>query len=414
MNYKNVFIIGSKSMGAYGGYETFVDKLTEYEQKRQENDTAFSKFRDQSDSSNDEEIYIKYHVACKANGNGAGIVTDGYHGAHCFAIHVPDKTGPAQALFYDIEALKYSIEYITHNKINNPIVYILACRIGPWISNFRNQIHDLGGQLYLNPDGHEWMRTKWPIPIRMYWKYSEKLMVKNADLVICDSKNIESYILDEYKRYEPSTTYIAYGSEISDQIVGDNETVLRYSEWAERYDIHPFNYYLVVGRFVPENNFEIMIREFMRSQSSKKLVIITTENKRFYKKLDSKLHFTNDARIIFAGPVYDQKLLEQIRFNAYGYLHGHSVGGTNPSLLEALGVTKLNLLLDVGFNHEVGEDAALYWNRSSGSLSELIDQADNMNQADIDALGVKAKERIANHYSWPFITEEYFKIFSKG
>ena len=116
-----------------------------------------------------------------------------YHNAHCFKIVVPE-IGAAQAIYYDIAALNYCCDYIKANHIENPIVYILACRIGPFAGYFKKKIHKLGGKVYLNPDGHEWKRQKWSAPIRRYWKMSEKLMVKHADKVICDSVNIERYI----------------------------------------------------------------------------------------------------------------------------------------------------------------------------------------------------------------------------
>ena len=93
--------------------------------------------------------------------------------------------------------------------------------------------------------------------------------------------------------------------------------------------------------------------------------------------------------------------------------HGHEVGGTNPSLLEALGSTDLNLLLNVGFNREVGEDAALYWDKTPGSLSGLIDQADKLDKSEIDVLGEKAKRRIEQEYSWDIIVEKYENIFKR-
>ena len=109
--------------------------------------------------------------------------------------------------------------------------------------------------------------------------------------------------------------------------------------------------------------------------------------------------------------MYDQELLKKIREDAYGYFHGHEVGGTNPSLLEALGSTKLNLLLDVGFNREVAEDSALYWTKGSGNLARLIENADQMSAAEIDKLGMKAKKRIADAYSWEFIVGRYEDVF---
>ena len=101
----------------------------------------------------------------------------------------------------------------------------------------------------------------------------------------------------------------------------------------------------------------------------------------------------------------------KIRENAYGYFHGHEVGGTNPSLLEALGCTDLNLLLNVGFNRECGEDGALYWSKEPGDLAALIEAADAMPAEEIAALGQKAKKRIADAYSWQFIASEYENLF---
>ena len=128
-------------------------------------------------------------------------------------------------------------------------------------------------------------------------------------------------------------------------------------------------------------------------------------------ELESKLHFRSDIRIKFVGTVYDQELLMKIRENAYGYVHDHEVGGTNPSLLEALGSTKLNLLLDVGFNREVAEDAALYWSKQTGDLCELIDKADSFGNEIIDELGARARERVLSAYSWSRISGQYIDVF---
>ena len=105
-------------------------------------------------------------------------------------------------------------------------------------------------------------------------------------------------------------------------------------------------------------------------------------------------------------------MLKKIRENAYAYFHGHTVGGTNPSLIEALGSTDLNLLVDVGFNKEVAEDCALYWSRKPGSLAELIDKADNMSNEEIAKLGEKAKKRVAEEYTWDKICSMYAEIFA--
>jgi rhamnosyltransferase len=383
---QHVFIVGSKGIpGNYGGYETFVDKLTEYHQNNPS---------------------LKYHVACKAKDTK----TFEYHNADCFDVKVPD-IGPAQAIYYDVAALNYCVKYIKQHNIQHPIVYILACRIGPFAAHFQRVIHKLGGKLYINPDGHEWMRAKWSAPVRKYWKISEQLMTKHCDLLICDSKNIEKYIHDEYGKYNPKTTFIAYGAETrKSKLANDDQKLI---SWYKEKGLSPKSYYLVVGRFVPENNYETMIREFMKSHSKRDFALITNVSDKFLEELKEKTHFDQDPRIKFVGTVYDKELLMKIRENAYGYFHGHEVGGTNPSLLEALGSTDLNLLLDVGFNREVAEDTALYWNKQPGNLASLIDRADNMNAGEITELGEKSSQRVVEAYSWQHIADEYKQLFKK-
>lgn len=381
---QHVFIVGSKGIpGNYGGYETFVDKLTEYHQ----------------DNPN-----LKYHVACKAKDTK----TFEYHNADCFDVKVPD-IGPVQAIYYDVVALNHCVKYIRQHNIQHPIVYILACRIGPFAAHFQRVIHRLGGKLYINPDGHEWMRAKWSAPVRKYWKISEQLMTKHCDLLICDSKNIEKYIHDEYEKYNPQTTFIAYGAETRKSKLTDDDSKL--TAWYREKGLSPKSYYLVVGRFVPENNYETMIREFMKSHSKRDFALITNVSNKFLEELKEKTHFDQDSRIKFVGTVYDKELLMKIRENAYGYFHGHEVGGTNPSLLEALGSTDLNLLLDVGFNREVAENSALYWTKQEGNLAHLINQADAMDNEASIKIGRDSTKRIQEEYSWGKIANRYLRIF---
>lgn len=378
---KHVFIIGSKGIPAkYGGFETFVEQLTGKQINKN----------------------IIYHVACMDTAAKEEV----YHNVHCFHIKVP-QIGPAKAVYYDLVAFHYCLNYIMEHRLKQPIVYVLACRIGPFIGRLKQRLISSGGKLYVNPDGHEWMRAKWNRVIRKYWKYSEKGMVRHADLLICDSKNIEMYIRTEYKKMHPRTQFIAYGADCSAKIDED-----AYTNWCESHQVRAEEYYLVVGRFVPENNYETMLQEFMRSASSKDLVLVTNvEQNKFYELLKQKTKFDEDPRIKFVGTVYDVGLLAAIRTHAYGYFHGHEVGGTNPSLLEALGTTKLNLLLDVGFNQEVAEDAALYWNKEDGNLAGLIDSADTFLESRREEFEIRAKQRISLEYSWEKIVRAYEELF---
>ena len=383
---KNIFIVGSKGIpGRYGGFETFVDKLTEYHVDIKE---------------------LRYHVACKGKRKNDDFI---YNNARCFTIKVPN-IGPAQAIYYDVMALKKCCSYIEENQIEAPIIYILTCRIGPFMNYFCKKIKKLGGVIFLNPDGHEWLRAKWSWPVRRYWKLSERVMVKHSDMVICDSKEIERYVLETYRKYSPVTSYISYGAETSKSTLREDGEEIQ--KWYKKNGVALNSYYLVVGRLVPENNYETIISEYMKSKSQRDLVLITDTSCNYFDKLKKKTNYDKDERIKFAGTMYDQKLLKKIRENAYGYIHGHEVGGTNPSLLEALASTKINLLLDVGFNREVGAGSALYWSKEENNLSNVIQLVDRMGEEHILNLGKRAKKRIEDVYNWQYIADKYKEVLA--
>lgn len=380
----NVFIVGSKGIPAkYGGFETFVEYLT---MRKVSNE-------------------IKYHVSCMSDNNNEFT----HNNARCFNVKVPN-VGSVKAVIYDILSLKECVKYIQTNNLKDCVVYILACRIGPFFSHYKKQLNKMNVKVYVNPDGHEWKRSKWNAPIRKYWKVSEGLMVKYADLLVCDSKGIETYIKKDYKSFDPKTTFIAYGADVTSSTLKNDDIKLR--EWYKLHGVNSNEFYLVVGRFVPENNYELMIREFMLSSSEKDFVIISNvEHNSFYEDLLKRTSFDKDPRIKFVGTVYDQDLLKKIREQAYGYFHGHEVGGTNPSLLEALASTRLNLLLDVVFNNEVGGDGAVYFTKENGNLAQLINGIDQYSEESIHLLSKRAKNRIVNEYSWEKIINQYESLF---
>ena len=379
---QHVFIIGSRGLPAqYGGFETFVDQLVSHQVSPD----------------------IQYHVACLSN-NQAYQHFD-YKGVDCFTIKAP-KLGPARVIAYDMMAINYALKHIKKQGIEQPIFYVLGNTIGAFVAPFARKIHKMGGRFYINPDGLEWKRAKWAKPIQAYLKYSEKIMTRHADLVISDNPGIESYIKEAYSWSK--TTYIAYGTDTSKSGLSREDKKIR--TWFADKQVSEGSYYLVVGRFVPENNYEAMIRGFMQSNSQKDFVLITNvEQNKFYEQLRKDTGFDQDPRVKFVGTVYDQELLKYIRENAFAYFHGHEVGGTNPSLLEALESTKLNLLLDVGFNREVGEDGALYWKKDQ--LAHVIDQAEQMDTQAIEDLNQKSSQRIAEAFTWEKIVTDYEKVF---
>lgn len=373
----HVFIVGSKGIPAkYGGFETFVENLTARKQAKD----------------------IKYHVSCMNNDEKHFE----YNNADCFNVRVPLPGAPGR-IFHVGLVLKKIEMWIKNNPNEQTIIYILGCRIGPLLIPLSKKLHKLGARIYCNPDGLEWKRDKWNRFTKLFLKYCEKCLVCNSDLAICDSKTIEQYIKEMYGKNSIETTYIAYGTDLEKSKCSDEKL----QEWYKHFNIIKNNYFLIVGRFVPENNYETIISEFIDSDTNKDLVIITNvEKNNFYNYLLKKTHFDQDKRIKFVGTVYDQELLKKIREEAVAYIHGHSVGGTNPSLLEALGSTRINLLYDIGFNREVAEDTALYWTKEKGCLCKLIDNIESVKNCHFGNI-----ERIINNYSWNKIVLSYEELF---
>lgn len=379
---KHIFIIGSRGLPAqYGGFETFVEHLV----------------------SNQVSPDIRYHVACLSDTSHHQ--HSEYKGADCFTIN-PPKLGSARVIAYDMMAIQYSLQLINEQTIQKPIFYILGNTIGGFIAPFAKKIHSAGGKLYVNPDGLEWKRAKWSKPVQAYLKYAEKQMAKYADLVISDNEGIKDYIRQQYP--EAQTTFIAYGTDLSPTSYSVNHQEVR--NFFGKWQIQEKGYYLIIGRFVPENNYDRAIEEFMASKTQRDLVIISNhEGSTYFQNLKEKTGFERDSRIKFVGTTYDVDLLKYLRRECRAYIHGHEVGGTNPSLLEALAQTNENFVLDVDFNRKVALDLARYWGKERGSLCQLIDHYDQQNEN--ASLGQYAKEHMRANYTWSLIVNQYEELF---
>ncbi|HEM6372591.1 TPA: beta 1-4 rhamnosyltransferase Cps2T [Streptococcus suis] len=379
---KHIFIIGSRGLPAqYGGFETFVEQLV----------------------SNQVSPTIRYHVACLSDSSHHQH-TD-YKGADCFTIN-PPKLGPARVIAYDMMAISYALDLVKAQQMERPIFYILGNTIGGFIAPFAKKIHSVGGTLFVNPDGLEWKRTKWSKPVQSYLKYAEKAMAKHADLLIADNEGIENYIQEAYPGTH--TRFIAYGTDLSPtDYQSDSEAVLNFfGQW----NVKEKEYYLIIGRFVPENNYLTAIKEFMASDTKRDLVIVANyEGSAYFQKLEEETDFSRDKRIKFVGTVYDTNLLKYLRNQCRAYIHGHEVGGTNPSLLEALAQTNENLVLGVDFNQKVALDGARYWTKEPGNLSQLINRIDQ--EAEAFDMGQRAKNHMKNAYTWDKIVREYEELF---
>lgn len=377
---KNVFIVGSRGYHAnYGGWETFVSNLVDhYDDKN----TRF---------------YISMYTDDRKLGeyqvNNNIIVTPIYVG----------NMGSATMFFYSIKAFNYYLKYIESHSIDGAIIYVLGLKLFNYLGLKRSKIRKLGIKILVNPDGLEHERSKWSYPVKKFFLLSERLMLNRSDVIVCDGLGIQKYIVEKYPKLRDRTVYIAYGAKVPDLVGVDEKVILK------EYHLKKDGYCLMVGRCVPENNYELIIREFMNSKIEKDLVIITNlSSSKYYSELVSKMGVQKDKRIHFIDGVYDQVKLGVIRKNAYLYIHGHSVGGTNPSLIEALSLTDLNILYDVCFNHDIGGKTCLYF-QEKGSLTRLLDDKKLLDSSK-KRLGLQAKELVNNNFTWEKICCQYKEI----
>ena len=377
---KHVFIVGSRGYHVnYGGWETFTSNLVDHF----DDDTIFhvGMFTDDSNLKS-------FHPS-------SNVYVD--------PIYVK-STGSIKMFIYSVKSFKYYLKYIEDNNISGAYIYVLGLKLFNYLGLMKRKIKKLGIKIVINPDGLEWMRSKWSLPIKKFFLVSERLMLKRADTIVCDGLGIKKYIDEKYPKLSNKTKYIAYGFDDIDISNIDYKSVLK------EYDLKENDYLLMVGRCVPENNYEMVIKAFMESDINKKLVIITNlSSSNYFNELKEKTDFDKDSRIIFIDGVYDKEKLCVIRKHAYLYIHGHSVGGTNPSLIEALSLTDLNILYDVCFNKDIGVDTCLYFN-SSKSLTELFNNGKLLENSK-KKFGSLAKKRVNDNFTWKIIVDEYKKIF---
>ena len=256
---KNIIIIGARGYEKkYGGWETFVTNL-------------INNYGDKN---------TKFYVP-ELNHNKKNSNIEIRNGVICPQIYV-SKQGFVTMFTFVIKAVLYFKKYIKKEKLDNVVMYILGCRVGPLFSVLHKKLNKMGVTIVINPDGLEWTREKWAWWIKQCFKISERTMIKSSNYVVCDSKAIEDYVKNKYKKYNVPTTFIAYGAYLEDIKDIDKKT----KEFMDQYSIKKREYYLIVGRFVPENNYELIIREFMKSSTKKDLVIVSNvEKNKFYNKL---------------------------------------------------------------------------------------------------------------------------------
>ena len=378
---KHIFIVGSRGYHFnYGGWETFTSNLVDYYDDKE---TIF-------------------HV---------GMVTDDknlkeYNPSDNIIVNpiYVKSSGSIKMFIYSIRSFRFYLNYIEKNNISNAYIYVLGLKLFNYLSLMKRKINKLGVKVIVNPDGLEWMRSKWSYPIKKFFLISERLMLNNSDMIVCDGIGIKKYVDEKYPKLVSKTKYIAYGYDDIDISKLDYKAVLK------EYNLKENDYILMVGRCVPENNYEMIIDAFMRSNIDKKLVIVTNcSGSNYYNELKLKTEFYKDDRIVFIDGIYDKEKLCIVRNKAFSYIHGHSVGGTNPSLIEALSLTDLNILYDVCFNRDIGLESCLYFNDEK-SLEDILNNTKLLNDSK-KKLGKLAKKRVKENFTWRIIIDKYKEIF---
>jgi glycosyltransferase involved in cell wall biosynthesis len=238
-------------------------------------------------------------------------------------------------------------------------------------------------------DGLEWRRAKWGRAGQAYYRTAESLAVRWSDALIADAQGIADYYHDEFGA---PTELIAYGA----PVVETGDDVLA------GIGLQANGYHLVVARFEPENHVDMIVEGYVRSGSEKALVVVGSAP--YAEEYSRRVRAAADDRVRFLGGVWDQRLLDQLYAGAATYLHGHSVGGTNPSLLRALGAGAAVIAYDVAFNREVAGGAAAYF-RDASDVAAAIDAADAQ-PAMLAARRAAALHRAAA-YDWDDVADRY-------
>ena len=251
-------------------------------------------------------------------------------------------------------------------------------------------------RIITNMDGLEWKRRKYSAPVRKFLKYAEKLAVKSSHALVADSEAIRDYLFDTYRVY---STYIPYGAEIYHPGKSDRLT---------EFNLNPKEYFLAIARFQPDNHIEEIIKGVLGSGTKIPLLVIGSTQNKFGKYLVRK--YASD-QIRFPGGIFDPELLNQLRFNSKIYFHGHSAGGTNPSLLEAMAASALICAHNNPFNRSVLGSDAFYFLTHSDISNQIHKQA--VDAVIQDQMISNNLQKIRSKYNWDKVVTAYYELFEQ-
>jgi glycosyltransferase involved in cell wall biosynthesis len=353
-------IIGTRGIPArYGGFETFAEEIS----------TLLAQ--------NGIEVFVQ----CEVNSHTGHT----YKGVNLIYSTVTKTDNP---LKYYYQGIKWAVR--------NSDIILAASTAGSFfyfLNIFKKTL------IITNPDGLEHQRRKWSIPKRIYLKLSEFLAVVLSDYLVVDSESIKQYLIKTYRNSGKKIRVIEYGAWLNNN---SDDSVLR------RYGLNHHGYYLAVCRLEPENNIDMIIEAFQAAMTICPLIIVgNLTNNNYVKRL---VAMYSSGKIRFADGIYNKEDLNTLRFSCKAYIHGHSVGGTNPSLLEAMANRNIILAHNNVFNREVTYDNQLYFS-TSGECRKKINEIELMTQEEIERYKELSCSRITGKYNWDTILKKYLEFF---
>ncbi|NHA02937.1 glycosyltransferase family 1 protein [Mucilaginibacter sp. HC2] len=321
------------------------------------------------------------HSVTVYNSHNHPYTQDSWNGVEIKHCYDPEYLiGTAGQFIYDMNCL------LDARKNNFDVVLIM----GYTSSSVWGRLYPKNSTIITNMDGMEWKRSKYSKPVQQFLKYAEKLAVKYSHYYVADSRVIKSYLAD---KYNISSEYIPYGADV----YSDQER--------EQYDFNEAmkeDYFLLMARMEPENNIETILDGFNRSNSNRKFKVLGDTGNRFGKYITNK--FNNDERIEFKGAIFDTPKVRSLQNNSYLYFHGHSVGGTNPSLLEAMASEALIAAHNNPFNKSVLNTDAFYFS-NAGEVQELVETVQRKDPE--KSMVMNNLHKIQDQFNWERVIDQY-------
>ena len=354
-----VAIVGTVGLPAkYGGWETLTSNLVDYLSQEFEL-TVFCSSKKYPDK------IAKY--------NGANLE------------YIDLEANGVQSIPYDVISIYRSLKFAD----TILVLGVSGCAFLPFLKLLGNS------NVVVNIDGLEWKRAKWGRLAKWFLKFSERIAVRYADTVITDNKAIQDYLLEEYA---VRSRLIAYGGDHTGKCALEDKD-------RRQYNFLNSEYAFTVCRIEPENNLDVILEAFVEYNSMPIVIVGNWLNSAYGIELRKKYQRHSD--IYMLDPIYNQREIDVIRSNCYYYVHGHSAGGTNPSLVEAMYLGLPVIAFDISYNRETTHNKALYFDSKDGLVKALcgIEMSDLLENS-------KNMKLIADkNYTWDVITRKYAHIF---